>query len=220
MGLKKKFAPARLNHRIVRCALGGDAIRVVRQLHLPQRARRAAHACVVCGRGPCRDRKIRKRIQQRLRFRAPPEHLVQQPELQRRITARRTRGHRLQDIFGLRVAAAIDLHARARHGSGSMLPCAYATRLSWPSDTVQTATATARSRTSTPRERLGSFIGETIIRPGQARLPLLSSSSSSWPWGLWRCARQETPSTDGKGSRSASGRSCSDVVIHADEVIA
>jgi uncharacterized protein YabN with tetrapyrrole methylase and pyrophosphatase domain len=56
-------------------------------MHLPQCAGRAADARVVARGHPRCNGKIGQRIEQRLRFRAPAQHLIQQAKLQRRVAS-------------------------------------------------------------------------------------------------------------------------------------
>ena len=208
------------------CALGGDAVGVVRQLQLPQRSSRAADARVVGRRRARRDGKIGKRIEQRLRFRAAAQHLIQQPKLERGVAVGGPRGDRLQQAFGFGISAAIDVHARAppprgrsplarrpRGRRGRRTPCR------WREPPPEAGTCT-------PRETLGNFMYGTIIaasrdcfRPRDClccrhhRHPARPVGPVGYP------SSRQTPSTGATGFRNASDRSCSDVVIHADEII-
>ena len=184
--LEKKLAPARVNRRIARIALRGDAIRVVRQRELANCARRTSEARVFSRRRAWPDRQIRNRIEQCAGLGAAAKHLIEKAEFERGLAIRRFRDDRLQQALGFGVLPAIGrsagLHDRR---------VARALRVGDP------AGAAVRDRTDSQRHRqqpeddavgdrsLGQFHGSSHYKryttAGQARFPLLSSSSSLPP---------------------------------------
>ena len=101
--MQEKFSPAGMQGRIVRRFFGGDAIRVVGELKLTQRARGATKARVLGRRRARAHLHVGDAPQQGERLVATTHHFVEQAKLERGFTVGRPRHERLEQGFGLRI---------------------------------------------------------------------------------------------------------------------
>ena len=206
--LQEQLAPARVKRRIVRRLFGRDAVRVVGELKFAERAGGAAEARVLGRRRARADLHVGDALAAaRAIRRGAPSSRRTDPA---RAPLRRS-GVRAASGFSSASASAYWprlMAARALTTVGSVAPCAYAMRLVRPSDTVPTASATARRRNTAPRQKPGlSWRRLSIMLRSSRDFRDCHRRDRSRPKA--RChARRETPSTDARESRTAFRTPC------------
>ena len=127
--LQEQFTPTRVNRGVVWGFLCRNPVRIIGELKVAERTGRTAQPCVLGGGRTRSGLHVGDALQQRARRVAPPHHVVEEAELQRRLSFGRAFGGGPEQGFCVGVAANIDRSARLDdNGIGSALGVRYPTR--------------------------------------------------------------------------------------------